>query len=110
MNKRMLRKMRWRRIRLYPIVHSLFPDGSILLRDWPWIVLEQPRNELSLQNITTGHVLEVPFSAIYNYDENALELDKILNLRSKVWITALDAKIKDIDWQPSMRVAFSGRL
>ena len=81
MNKRMLRKMRWQKIRLIPTVHSLFPDGRILQRDWPWIIVEQPHDKFSLQNITTGHVLELPFSAIRNYDENAPGPYKTLNLR-----------------------------
>ena len=74
------------------------------------MIVEQPRNELNLQNITTGHVLKLPFNAIHNYDENAPGSYKILNLRSKVWITALDAKVKDADWQPDLKVARSGRL
>ncbi len=95
---------------LSPDVHSLFPDGEVLLRPWPWFIYDRTARALFIQNITTGHLLEIPFAEVRNHHPKGAREYQTLNLRKRPWITRTDAKLKSVDWSPSEAVALSGVL
>jgi hypothetical protein len=104
--KRMLPRLKGFRLQFSPAVISLFPDGGSVERDWPWLVLEASKRRLILQNITTMHFIEVSSRDIRNFDEHAVPYQK-LKLRSRLWITSIDAKLKPLAWRPTMQHAAS---
>jgi hypothetical protein len=101
MNKRMLTKSLWKPFTIWPPAQSVFANGRVLARHWPWRLTGLTDRALTLQNTTTGHVLPLPFDHVWEYRENIVGRPPFLILRSQVCITRADVFLKPIlNWRP----------
>lgn len=104
MNKKMLRRLIGTWCIPFPHVLSIFPDGRIVRRHWPWFV-EDYRNGTLVLHGTTGHVLELPDDGVISeFARNVGKEPSFLVLKRQIWITALDAGMWPIlNWRPEAR-------
>jgi hypothetical protein len=108
MNRNMLPKLVNKMVVLRPNVISVFSlvDGSIerlVIRTWPWRVMAYQDRVLTLQNITTSHVLPLPDDHCYEYRANIGSRPDFLVLRSQVYINAMDVWLEPIhNWRPEI--------
>src|SRR5688500_2947995 len=96
MNKKMLSRLLWQKLIIWPLVQSVFPPDHwgrrrVELRDWPWLVIGYGRNTLTVRNTVTGHQLALPFDSIRGHQSNVGQRPPFLMLKAQVWITAIDA-------------------
>lgn len=107
MKKKMLARLLWRQIYLNPDVLSIFPPRPgtnrpyLVVRRWPWLVMNCSSRSLSLHLLPSAHLLELPFDSIVNYQENVAGRPPFLMLKSQVYITAAEVFLDPIpQWRP----------
>lgn len=92
MNKAMLPRSLWQRLRLWPLPRRVRTDGIALPRlDDDWIMQDFDRRKgIRLSNTRTGHVVQLSFRHIKQYDsEKARNWDGLKHgrLRLRVELT-----------------------
>ena len=73
MNKAMLPRMLWQRVRVWPLPRRVRTDGLMLPRmDDDWIPMSfDAREGVRLMNVRTHHVAALDFADIHQYDSEA---------------------------------------
>lgn len=89
MNRAMLPRTLWQRVRVWPLPRRVRTDGLVLPReDDDWIPVGfDPRQGMRLMNVRTNHVAMLDFADIHQYDAEATrDVDGLRHGRLKLHV------------------------
>ena len=88
MNRRMLSKMQFKRVKVRPLARRFDKNGRELERlDDVWIIIPNPPGDkITLRNTSTDHILEIGTDHIREYMTDPGGTDGFLKLKSQIII------------------------